>query len=199
MIKVWRAELPLVLRLLSSLPRTSIAMCCSERLVFSACLLGVGTFEAALPWSLDFNFTSSRIEDHYTFWDFMFHISQPTWNIGFDFVIYMLNKFHDGNFYFITTQGFITQFTKPCNCTGQISPVYGTSYKRCPQHGTHQGCESSFFNGTKFSSSSEQSVELLELSSLSPVPLYKKFGKSGTKFSSSSKKWAELQELSSLN
>ena len=62
-----------------------------------------------------------------------------------------------------------------------------------------QGCESSFLNGTKFSSSSEKSVELLELSSLSSVPLYKNFRKIGTKFSSGSKKWVELQELSLLN
>ena len=63
----------------------------------------------------------------------------------------------------------------------------------------NQGCESSFSNGTKFSSSSKNSVELLEFSSLSSVPLYENFRKIGTKFSSSSKKWAELQELSSLN
>ena len=60
----------------------------------------------------------------------------------------------------------------------------------------NQGCESSFSNATKFSSSSKNSVELLEFSS---VPLYENFRKIGTKFSSSSKKWAELQELSSLN
>ena len=40
-----------------------------------------------------------------------------------------------------------------------------------------QGCESSFLNGTKFSSSSKKSAELLELSSLSSVPLYKTFRK----------------------
>ena len=51
-----------------------------------------------------------------------------------------------------------------------------------------QGCESSFLNGTNFSSSSKKAVELLELSLLSSVPLYKNFRKTGTKFSSSSKK-----------
>ena len=62
-----------------------------------------------------------------------------------------------------------------------------------------QSCESFFINATKFSSSSKKSVDLLEISSLSSVPLYKTFRKIGTKFSSSSKRWAELQELSSLN
>ena len=46
-----------------------------------------------------------------------------------------------------------------------------------------QGCESSFSYGTKFSSSSKESAELLEFSSFSSVPLvYENFIKIGTKF-----------------
>ena len=70
-------------------------------------------------------------------------------------------------------------------CQKELAPLAQVRLQYYPQNMTPklQGCESSFSNGTKFSSGSKKSVEMMELSSLSSVPLYKKFITIVTKFS----------------